>query len=86
MKDIQYILFGFFMMLLINLFLCFAIQYFGCNEVTITNMFRTNLFCIGITKVDYHIQEYQLNFYFSLSFFIYKNLNENFVHYKDKYE
>lgn len=86
MQDIQYILFGFFMVLLINSFLCFVIQYFECNEVTITNMFRTNLFCIGIRKVDYHIQEYQLNFYIVVSFFIYKKLNEYFVHYKNKYE
>jgi hypothetical protein len=86
MKDIQYILFGFFMMLLINSIIYFIIQYFECNEVTLTNIFRTNLFCIGLTKMEYHIQEYQLNFYIALSFFIYKKLNGYFVHYKDKYE
>jgi len=66
-QEMKYIMFGFTMLLFANIMIQYLYPYFGCTEMSITNVFRGNILCITFTNINYHIQNYQIQFYLAVA-------------------
>jgi hypothetical protein len=77
-QEMKYILFGFMMILFVNLLIQYSYPYFGCTEMSTTNIFRGNLLCVAFTNINYHVQQYQIQFYLAIAGYLLQNAN-NFI-------
>lgn len=66
-EEMKYIIIGFSTLLIINIMIQYSYPYFGCTDLSITNVFRGNLICVAFTNVNYHIQNFQIQFYLAIA-------------------
>mgnify|MGYP004325782179 CR=1 FL=1 len=71
----KYILLGFFSLLMMNIIIQSSYPYFGCMDMSITNIFRGNLFCVAFTNINYHVQTFQIHFYLGLAGYFLQKAN-----------
>ena len=60
----------------LNVFVLSSCSYFGCYDITFSNMMRMNLFCNACTDVSYHFQTHQIKLYIFLGGYLLKRVNE----------
>ena len=73
-EEIKYILLGFSSLLMMNFIIQSSYPYFGCMDMSVTNIFRGNLCCVAFTNINYHVQNFQLQFYLAVAgFFLTKS-------------
>jgi len=76
LQEMKHILFGFSTIILINIMIHYFYPFFGCLEMSLTNVFRGNLWCVAFTNINYHIQKYQINFYLAFAGYLLQNANK----------
>ena len=66
----------FFTIVFLNIFILSSCSYFGCYDITFSNMMRMNLVCNACTDVSYHFQTHQIKLYIFLGGYLLKRVNE----------
>ncbi len=65
-----------FTIVFLNIFILSSCSYFGCYDITFSNMMRMNLVCNACTDVSYHFQTHQIKLYIFLGGYLLKSVNE----------
>ena len=65
-----------FTIVFLNIFILSSCSYFGCYDITFSNMMRMNLVCNACTDVSYHFQNHQIKLYMFIGGYLLKRVNE----------
>ncbi len=65
-----------FTLVFLNIFVLSSCSYFGCYDVTFSNMMRMNLVCNACTDISYHFQNHQIKLYMFIGGYLLKRVNE----------
>mgnify|MGYP001162312307 FL=1 len=60
----------------LNMGIISSCSYFGCYDVSFSNIMRMNLVCNACTDISYHLQNHQIKLYMFIGGYLLKRVNE----------